>query len=285
MAAEAGRGCLRSGTPLDWALRLTLLDLLLQPIGVWFLRTVFLGSAAAGLLVPGLLRRPVLWLLLAVLAATRVALDWPLADNHAYLLAYWCLAAGLALRGPAPEAALAWNARWMIGLVFALATLWKLLLSPDYLDGTFFRVSLLLDPRFEGLERWLGQLGTGELAGLRTALDAHVDGPGAPGVVVPGLPPALDAFARLATVTTGAIEAALALAFLWPLGRGPSRGRDVLLLAFAATTYAIATVEGFGWLLLAMGVAQCESDRERTRLAYLAVYALVLLYRELPPLP
>lgn len=276
------RRWLESSTPLDWALRLSLLDLLLQPIGEWFLRPIFLGAAAAGLLVPGLLRRSGLWLLLAGLAGLRVALDWPLADNHAYLLAYWFLAAGLALRSDAPESALAWNARWMIGLVFALATLWKLTLSPDYLDGTFFRVSLLLDPRFEALTRALSGLDAATLEGYRHALSAHVDGFGAPGVSVPALPAALDSFARIATAATGAIEAAVAIAFLWPLGRGPSRARDALLLGFAATTYAVATVEGFAWLLLAMGIAQCESDRHRTRLAYLGVYALVLVYRELP---
>ena len=99
---------------------------------------------------------------------------------------------------------------------------------------------------------------------------------------MPALPAALDSFARIATAATGAIEAAVDLAFLWPLGRGPSRARDALLLGFAATTYAVATVEGFAWLLLAMGTAQCEPDRHRTRLAYLGVYALVLVYRELP---
>jgi hypothetical protein len=41
-------------------------------------------------------------------------------------------------------------------------------------------------------------------------------------------------------------------------------------------------VEGFGWLLMAMGVAQCEPVRKRTRLFYLAIFGLVLFYREVP---
>lgn len=47
-------------------------------------------------------------------------------------------------------------------------------------------------------------------------------------------------------------------------------------------TYAVATVDGFGWLLLAMGAAQCRLEQRRTRLAYVAVFVLILLYREIP---
>jgi hypothetical protein len=61
-----------------------------------------------------------------------------------------------------------------------------------------------------------------------------------------------------------------------------ARLRDASLLIFCATTYAIATIEGFAWLLLSMGLAQCPTRRPRTRSAYLAVFALILLYRELP---
>ena len=78
------------------------------------------------------------------------------------------------------------------------------------------------------------------------------------------------------------LEGAVAVAFLWPLERGVSRGRDALLLLFCVTTYAVAPVEGFGWLLIAMGVAQCAPERRRTRLLYLAVFALVLFYRDVP---
>ena len=38
-----------------------------------------------------------------------------------------------------------------VGLTFLFATLWKLALSPDFVDGRFFRVTLLTDARFENL--------------------------------------------------------------------------------------------------------------------------------------
>ena len=241
---------------------------------------LLLGLAAAGLLVPRFCHDRRLWWLLAALAGTRVLVDWPLPDNHAYLLGYWLFAIALALGAGGPARTLATSARLLVGLAFAFASVWKLGLSADYLDGRFFRVALLTDPRFEDLARLVGGLSAESLAGLRELLIQHVDGVPVSGTLVPHEPARLASFARGLTLWTALLETAVAAAFLWPRGRGPSRVRDALLLLFCATTYAIATVEGFAWLLLAMGVAQCE--RDATRIAYLGVFALVLVYREVP---
>jgi hypothetical protein len=266
--------------PFDLALRLTLLDLLLKPIGDWWLRPLLLGLAAGGLLIPRFRRERSLWWLLAALAAIRVLVDWPLPDNHAYLLAYWLFAIALSLGGAEPAHTLATSARLLVGLAFAFASVWKLGLSADFLDGRFFRVALLADPRFEDLARLVGGLSPESLAGLRDFLRQHVDGPAVMGGALPLEPAPLRSLAYGLTLWTALLEISVAAAFLWPRGRGLSRPRDALLLLFCATTYAIATVEGFAWLLLAMGVAQCE--RGATRLAYLGVYLLVLVYREVP---
>ena len=257
------------------ASRLTLLLLLLRPIGSGGLRPALLALAAAGLVSPRLLRHPALWLALALLCAARVVGGWPLGDNHAYLLAYWCLALGLARLSPDPPRVLAWNGRWLVGLAFAFATLAKLL-SPDYLDGRFFRVTLLEDRRLEAVATALGGVEPEQIVVWRDVLAQHVDGSvlaGAP----PHEPARLRALALAATGLTLALEAAVAVAFLVPLGRGAWL-RHALLLLFCATTYAIAPVLGFGWLLLAMGAAQCAPDARRTRLAYLAVFALLIFY-------
>jgi hypothetical protein len=55
-----------------------------------------------------------------------------------------------------------------------------------------------------------------------------------------------------------------------------------LLIAFAALTYAAAPVAGFGWLLAAMGLAQCGPAQPAVRLAYLVTFVLVLVYAETP---
>jgi hypothetical protein len=267
---------------VDLALRLTMLDLLLRPIGVWQIRGALLVLAGAGLLVPGWLRRPGLWLVLAVLTAVRSISDWPLADNHAYLISYWCLAIGLSLRVSDTDECLSFNGRLLIGLVFAFAVLWKLVLSTDFLDGTFLRVTMLQDPRFEDWTRVATGISVDQLEAHRIALDRHLDSP--PFEVEPGpaLPTRFVWVAQATTIWTAAIELAVAVSFLcW--GSGVlSRLRDALLIAFCVTTYAVATVEGFGWLLISMGVAQCDPDRLKTRFIYLASFALILGYREVP---
>lgn len=265
--------------PLDLVLRLTLLDLVLRPVGDWALRFPILGLAAAGLLLPAFLRRRELWAALALLTGIRVAFDWPLSDNHAYLLCYWCLAIALSRFARDEGRLLSINGRWLIALVFGFATLWKLL-SPDFADATFFRATLLLDPRFEGFTRLVGGLSIEQIDAARSALERHADGGWLAPVAATRPSARFEILARATTLWTVTIEAAVTIAFCWPKDRGPSRLRDPLLIAFCVTTYAVATVDGFGWLLIAMGLSQCAAEQTRTRVAYLAAYALILFYRE-----
>jgi hypothetical protein len=262
----------------DLALRLTLLTMLLRPVGSPAVRVGVLALAALGLALPACLRQPWLWAGLAGLTTVRVLADWSLADNHAYLLAYWCLAVALALVARAPGACLALNARLLVGWAFAFAVVWKVALSPDYLDGRFFRVTLLTDERFADFARLAAGLDLEHFERLR----AFVRGEAADADAPLALPARLLAVARGATLWTIAIEAAVALAWLSPIGRGLSFARDAILIVFCVTTYAIATVAGFGWLLLSMGIAQCAASR-RTRLAYLAAFVVVLAYDRLAP--
>jgi hypothetical protein len=263
-------------------LRVTLLALVLQPGGPPVARAGILVVAGLGLVSPRCLRAPALWLGLAVLVGLRVVLDWPLADNHIYLTGYWCLAVALGLRTPIPAPMLATGGRLLVGLAFAFAVLWKGVLSPDYADGRFFRVTLLTDQRFEDAALLIGRLTPGELTANRQALrplpDAvePVDGPELTE------PPA---FARLAGAATWGmllLEAVVAAAFLAALPPAVAWVRHAALLLFAATTYAFAPVAGFGFVLLAMGLAQCGAAQWVWRGLYLASFGLVLVYREIP---
>lgn len=273
---------MRDLDPAELARKLTLADLALQPVGAGWLRPGLLGLALLGLVLPSVSRRPWFWLLLAALAGFRVVSTWPLADNHAYLLAYWCLAVAIAAREPDPTAVLAWNGRVLIGLVFAFALLWKAI-SPDFLDGRFFRVTLVLDTRLGTFAQVVGGFDGDLLLERRELLAQHADGVAPEALVVPAEPARFRAVVWLATLGTFASEAGLALAFLWPRGRGPSRLRDPLLIAFCAVTYLVAPVSGFGWLLIALGVAQTPSESWRMRIGYLLVFGLVYLYGLLEP--
>jgi hypothetical protein len=58
--------------------------------------------------------------------------------------------------------------------------------------------------------------------------------------------------------------------------------RHLPLLLFCLVTYAFAPVAGFGWLLLAMGLASCRPEQWLLRGSYIMMWLLVLLFDEIP---
>jgi len=268
--------------PAELVLRLTAIELLLRPMGPWFIKPFVLLLAGLALVAPQVLRAPVTWLALALLVAGRLIADWPLPDNHIYLLAYWCLAAGLALQAPDIRSPLALTARLLIGFAFFFAVSWKALLSPDYLDGRFFRVTLLTDERFADAVLLFGGLSQKQLAENRQYLEPLPEG--AELLHPPELvePAAFQALVLLSTWGTLLIEAAIAVLFLLKVRGALATARHALLLLFCVATYAFAPVAGFGWLLLVMGLAQCREQEIWLRRSYVTVYFLVLIYSEVP---
>jgi len=265
---------------VDLASRLTLLALLFNPVDDQTVRPFGLSLAGIGLVFSPAARRPALWFFLTLVTGWRVVADWPLADNHAYLLCYWCFALFCSLIVRDVRASLAMNGRLLIGLVFTFATLWKAVLSPDYLNGTFFRMFLLIDERFADLSRLVGGLSAEQLEANRRLVEDRFHNVFGPENLTLIVPAALTTFAQIATWWTVTIEAAVALCFLWPRKDGIYRQRHVPLLLFCATTFAVAPVAGFGWLLLLMGIAQCEPERTTVRALYLAIFFLILFYQE-----
>ena len=269
------------GVP-DSVLTLTAIILLLRPLDVWWLAPFVLAAACLSLILRPVRRAPLTWVGVAVLVAIRIVYVWPLSDNHIYLLAYWCLAMGLALSGPIPAATLSASSRWLLGAAFAMAVLWKAVLSPDYVDGRFFRVTLLTDERFADASLVFGGLSRDQMAVNRKFLEPLPEG--AELLEPPAFvePPRLRAFSAIATWGGLALEALVALLSLIPAEGRIQLARHASLLLFCATTYALAPVAGFGWLLATMGLAQCRPGQRTLRGAYVAVFILILLYSEIP---
>jgi hypothetical protein len=283
LSVEPGPLDLRpTDTPhFDTALRLTAIALLLRPMGPWFVSPVILAAGVLVLLFPRALRDRTVWSALAVLVAIRIADDWPLADNHIYLLCYWVLAVALALRTPDPQSVLAGSSRLLIGLAFAFAVLWKVALSPDFMDGRFFRVTLLTDPRFGAATQLLGGLSKAELDANREAVVPLPHGAELTDPPEVREPPRLRAFATCSTWGIVALETLVAAMMLTPPRRtGP--WRHIVLLAFCGITYAFAPVAGFGWLLLVMGLAQVEDRQVWISRLYVVTFLVVLFYDQLP---
>jgi hypothetical protein len=269
------------GVP-DSVLTLTAIILLLRPFDVWWVAPFVLAAACLSLISRAVRRAPVTWLLVALFVAARIVAVWPLSDNHIYLLAYWCLAIGLALSSANPAGTLSVSSRWLLGGAFAMAVLWKAALSPDYVDGRFFRVTLLTDERFADASLVFGGLSREQMIQNRRFLEPLPEG--AELLTPPPFvePPRLRAFAAAATWGGLLLEALIALTCLVPVRERLDLVRHGLLLAFCLTTYALAPVAGFGWLIATMGLAQCRSHQRSLHGAYLAVFILILLYSEFP---
>lgn len=263
-------------------LRLTAIILLIQPVSVWYLRPVLMSLAILGLLVPAVLRTPAVWGGIALLIVAWVTREWPTGDNHHFLFAYWTLAIFLALCTRRPERALARSARWLVVAVFLWATLWKAVLSPDYMDGRFYRVRLLTDHRFSAVVQLVGGLSAEQVESSRIYLEPPPFG--VPGSAPPELvePRAVVHLATFLTWATLLLEGLVALAFLVPWGRWTLSVRHGVLLGFCGAAYAIAPVAGFGWLLCVMGVTQVPVDRRGLRAAYVAVFLLLRFYVDIP---
>ena len=263
-------------------LRLTVIILLLRPMGPWWIGPFLLAVAVLALIFPRVLFAPATWFGLAVLTAIRIIEDWPLADNHIYLLAYWCLAIALALGSRNAIVVLRRSSRLLIGLAFLFAVIWKLVLSPDYIDGRFFRATYLTDTRFENVTMFVGGLTTDQLAESRNYLQPLPEG--TVRTEVPRLhdAPSFTALVYFSTWSTVLLEALCAFFFLFRFRDRSSIVPHVLLLMFCIGTYAVAAVPGFGWLLLTMGLASVDPENRGLRAAYITTWLLVLAYFFVP---
>jgi len=262
---------------LDLVPRLTLILLILYAGGFWYLRIPMTILCTLGFLLRSLYRSAGFWLLVSVFMIWGNLYNWYEVDNHKFLITYWCLTIYVALLLPDPRKALAWVARVLIGLCFLFATVWKLL-SPDFLDGTFFQFTLLTDPRFSLIAEHLGGTSGEQLFRNEVALvemlrfDSRLDSISlVSGERVPLV-------AQAMTWWVFVVEAALAVAFFWPHRRFVLGVRNALLLGFAAATYSAANVVSFGWVLMVMGVAQTPPDHRRTRFLYVALFLIIQVY-------
>jgi hypothetical protein len=261
---------------------LTVVLLLTAAPEAWYLRGPLVALFAVGVVYRRWLYRPPFWYAVATLLGTTVYLNWESSDNHKYLFVYWCLALCAAFSLPRPQqaAALAAGSRWLIGLCMLLAVAWKLAM-PDYRDGSFFQFTLLTDERFAHFAAAACGIAPQTLADNRQLVSlltsGHLQGAALDSVVLTASP-AVGRIALAMTWWTVLIEGLLAAAFLAPDRRGSALARNTLLLIFAATTYFLAPVRGFGWMLMLLGLAQCGQRDRGFRPLYLAAIVLIQAY-------
>jgi hypothetical protein len=150
-------------------------------------------------------------------------------------------------------------------------------MTPDFRSGMFFEVQMLSDARFFAFTSFCTGTSAADLENNVRALgELQHAGPdqslAAPLRCSVGVRPVAIAM----TIETLLIEGAVAVAFLMcPISRLAMKIRNWLLLFFVVSTYSVATVIGFGWLLVIMGFSQCERDERHSRTTYAAAFVLL----------
>jgi hypothetical protein len=276
---EYAAGWLSEDAVVEFAAVLTLVLVAIHTEGA--LRWVVMPAVAVGAISHRARVHAGLWLVIGLVRLIgQVPFAWYAIDNHQYLLTYWCFALALALAGPRALDVMRSNARLLIGLAFAFATVWKVI-SPDFIDGSLFEYILVAEHRVTTL--------SAPILGIEPVTDEDLSA--VVSVVLGHLPPQavpvgyggeLGRAPSILAVTTVALEAGVAISFLVPLGQR-TWVRDAFLLVFLWTTYLITPVIGFGMVLAAMGYVQTAGAGRRR--VYLVTFAALPLFVAVTAVP
>jgi hypothetical protein len=261
---------------------ITILILLTNSPDVWYLRTPLVLLCILSLTYNTLREIPATWFLAFAMLATTIYLNWESSDNHKYVIAYWCLTlcCVFTVAESRREQTLEIASRLLIGLAMFWATLWKAM-TPEYMNGTFFEYTLLADDRFAPFTELWGGISSTTLADNRELRSLLVHGYERGLEIVQTTLQSnsrVSFMAQVLTWWTVLIEGWLAAIFFIPDSKNVARLRNASLLLFAITTYSVATVRGFGWMLMLLGLAQCSERDKAWRAWYLAIFLLIQIF-------
>jgi hypothetical protein len=228
----------------------------------WYFTIPFTTLFGFSLLYPKLRLSWLFWCVIAAIHGFAIAQLWMWEGNGLVLFFYTSLTLTLALASDKPWQVLRLNARFLIGVIFLLAALWKMV-SPDFTSGKFMEFYLLSDSRIAPIAAFLTPLTLKDVrenqAVLEKVPEESVQLKSADGV---------RPLAGLLTVLTLALEGLVAIVFLLPLR---PMIRDGVFVTFLASAYLTITVPSFGMILACLGFAQTSNPRLQT------VYKIICL--------
>ncbi len=271
----------RNIDPVDIALIMTLILIFTYMEDVLNLRKIVQYVTGGGILLYRYIgRNPWYWLLVTALMAYGHAHLWFSIDNHKYLMSYWSLAITLSLFLKKPESVLKKNAILLIGFCFFFATIWKLI-TPEYIDGSFFEFLLIGgDSRFESFSMLVTGISFETISQNKEIIQS----------IAASSDPTLylQASGRVRVVAlfltwwTVLIEGAIAVLFLlsWFRSSYLDHIKNYVLWIFILSTYPVASVIGFAWLITAMGIAQIKTDNVGLKTGYVLIFILLAFFSE-----
>lgn len=267
----------RLGT-FEHAAFLTLPLLLLYAEDHWYIKIPVVALSLAGLLFSYLRKNLFYWFALVCFMAIGIFYNWESADNHKYLIVYWCATLFVTYLFSAGEEALKYSARLLIGFAFAFALTWKLV-SPDFVNGDFFEHAFLFDERFVSKLKVIGVLEPDPIDYNLVAADALTAYDSRLHEVDILTNHKLKLLAKIFACLTLLLEGIIALCFFLPRKYKISALGDIFLLLFILSTYFLAPVIGFGWVIATLGFIQCDPSRWKIRVSYIFVILLLQAYR------
>lgn len=249
--------------------RLSVLLLIVHGPHYFDVDIVTIAITSVAIAFPTAIQSRALWLSIGLALAPALVAHIYVTANHKILMLYWCIVISLAATSPP---ALAQNARMLVAIVFTFAVTWKVA-SPDYLSGDFMHYTLLTDVRFQTFGNYLDITTPATFRHNVTELGLLKQGELPLATLAAGSGDALAA--RVFTWGTLIMEAAIAAAF-WIPQLGPLRA--YLMMCFAISTYSIAPVIGFAWLLLIMTYAASVNRPTHERAALLLLIPVTELF-------
>ena len=260
---------------------LTLVLTLIFGFDHWVFRIVSRVCLLTFVLYPRSLRRPQLWLALALAGTTTTILIWERVDNHKYLLDYWLGVLFVVHLFPQPEQQrriILFNARFFLCLIFLSASAQKLS-SQSYRSGEMFEHYLYVDQRFAAFGKLIGiDPSVADGVKRRTMFlkspfaevqgnDVHITGSDRARVA-----------ALAMTWWDVSLQLLIGLLLLFRRSRTDEIAH-ILLLFFILTTYLPAPVFGFGWILAIMGFTLAKDKFPKLGAGYVLCFFAILLYQ------
>jgi len=220
------------------------------------------------------------WLGLAAIFTYVVANQWHPVANHKILTTYWLWVLAfmhLASNEQLKHKILVTNARFLVIFTMLGACIQKLL-SPSYIDGSFFEMTLLTETYFKfiletfGITPELSHLAKSTIRAIQTpSIKLTVDA-----VKLP-VTPLYSGLAMAVTVWNLGIQFVLEALCLFKAKR-VQICFHLLMLFFIHTTYIVAPFIGFGWLICILCYAFSAHIFPKISLAYLLSIVVLGVY-------